>query len=338
MTAFGQLVIGPAGSGKTTYTNALATFLPQLERPVTTINLDFGNISTHTIDVRELITLEDAMEAYDLGPNGGMLFCMSYLLANIDWLLEKLKPLIETYLIFDTPGQVELTTHDTSLQSILRLLSKEIRLVSVHLVDLSYTLDAGKWIGGLTYALMAMHQLELPSLGILSKCDLLSTLSLPLPLDFYTQVQDLTHLTDTIALAPRYEKMTQALAELVTDFNLVSFHPLVISDKQSVMAAVCMADKAGGFVYKNLGQGNMFESAEKWNDYDAECRRVVEMYELGRDGEGEDGLDDDGREEMDERATATGLQAGTERQKAEEKESNQGIPAEAGLVGAIRER
>jgi hypothetical protein len=33
------------------------------------------------------------MEEYQLGPNGGMMCCMEYLENNLDWLLEKLKPL-----------------------------------------------------------------------------------------------------------------------------------------------------------------------------------------------------------------------------------------------------
>ena len=30
------------------------------------------------------------MEEYNLGPNGGLLFCMEFLLKNIQWLLDRL--------------------------------------------------------------------------------------------------------------------------------------------------------------------------------------------------------------------------------------------------------
>lgn len=43
-----------------------------------------------SIDVRELVELDDAMEADDLsfGPNGGLIFCMEYLMQpdGIEWL------------------------------------------------------------------------------------------------------------------------------------------------------------------------------------------------------------------------------------------------------------
>ncbi len=37
-------------------------------------------------DVRDLITLADVMEELSLGPNGGLVYCMEYLLDNLDWL------------------------------------------------------------------------------------------------------------------------------------------------------------------------------------------------------------------------------------------------------------
>ena len=43
-------------------------------------------------DVRELISLDDAMEEMGFGPNGGLVYCMEYLvLHNSDWLEEQLE-------------------------------------------------------------------------------------------------------------------------------------------------------------------------------------------------------------------------------------------------------
>ena len=41
------------------------------------------------INITELITLEDAMTEYGLGPNGGLLFCMEFLLKNLEWLFTR---------------------------------------------------------------------------------------------------------------------------------------------------------------------------------------------------------------------------------------------------------
>jgi len=36
------------------------------------------------IDIRDLITVDDVKEEMELGPNGALVFCLEYLLDNID--------------------------------------------------------------------------------------------------------------------------------------------------------------------------------------------------------------------------------------------------------------
>ena len=61
----------------------------------------------------DLISLQDAMEELDLGPNGGLVYCMEYLLDNMDWLKDELdKYDDEEYIVFDCPGQVLLEVFD----------------------------------------------------------------------------------------------------------------------------------------------------------------------------------------------------------------------------------
>lgn len=59
-----------------------------------------------TIDISELVTVEDVMEYVNLGPNGSLIFCVEYLEKRLDWLLEKLRKYSDYYLLFDCPGQV----------------------------------------------------------------------------------------------------------------------------------------------------------------------------------------------------------------------------------------
>lgn len=41
-------------------------------------------------DVRDLISVDDVMDELQLGPNGSLVYCMEYLLQNMDWLEENL--------------------------------------------------------------------------------------------------------------------------------------------------------------------------------------------------------------------------------------------------------
>ena len=97
---FGQVVIGPPGSGKTTYCNGMSQFLQLIGRKVAVINLDPANDSLPyecAVNIEDLIKLSDVMAEHSLGPNGGLVYCMDYLEKNIDWLESKLKPLLKGY-------------------------------------------------------------------------------------------------------------------------------------------------------------------------------------------------------------------------------------------------
>ncbi len=66
------------------------------------------------------------MEKYDLGPNGGLIFCMETLQENVQWLIEQISNLKCNYFIFDCPGQV--CYHINSLYCLLVYCMCECRL------------------------------------------------------------------------------------------------------------------------------------------------------------------------------------------------------------------
>lgn len=74
---FGQVVIGPPGSGKTTYCAALQRYCASMHRPLAIINLDPANENlpyTPAIDISDLVHLEEVMQEMGLGPNGGLVY------------------------------------------------------------------------------------------------------------------------------------------------------------------------------------------------------------------------------------------------------------------------
>jgi GTPase SAR1 family protein len=93
---FAQLVIGPPGSGKSTYCDGMHQFMSAIGRPVSVVNLDPANDATNypvALDVRKLVSLEEIMEDEELGPNGGVLHALETVEREFEWLEDGLKEL-----------------------------------------------------------------------------------------------------------------------------------------------------------------------------------------------------------------------------------------------------
>ncbi|POM70304.1 GPN-loop GTPase 2 [Phytophthora palmivora] len=223
---FAQIVLGPPGSGKTTYCNGMQQFLQANHRDVAVVNMDPANEQlpyVADVDVSEMVCLENVMEELGLGPNGGacpntsnylnsmvvmwqlvldtgLVYCMDYIDVNFDWLEEKLAALKDKYVLFDFPGQVELYTHENSVHNILHKLQKlGYRLAVVHLVDAHHCTDSSKFVSVVMLSLSSMVRLELPHINVLSKIDLMQQYGkLAFNLDFYTDVLDLRYLLDRL--------------------------------------------------------------------------------------------------------------------------------------------
>ena len=77
---------------------------------------------------------------------------------------------------------------------------------------------------------------------------------LPFNLDFYTEVQDLNYLIPALAMEQgasansKFDKLNDALIQLVEDFGLVGFETLAVEDRGSMASFVRAIDRANGWV------------------------------------------------------------------------------------------
>ena len=129
-------------------------------------------------DICDLISVEEVMEELKLGPNGGLVYCMEYLLNNLDWLQDALDDFgDDDYLILDCPGQLELYTHIPLMRNVIdrmRMWGYESSMIGVFCIDTTFVSDTSKFISGSLLSLSAMIALELPHVNILTKCDMIS--------------------------------------------------------------------------------------------------------------------------------------------------------------------
>ncbi|RYP65482.1 hypothetical protein DL769_006305 [Monosporascus sp. CRB-8-3] len=277
MSKFGVMVMGPAGAGKSTFCAALITHLQLNRRSAFYINLDpAAETFEHApdLDIRELISLEDVMEEMGLGPNGGLIYCLEFLMENLDFLTEALEPLTEEYLIVvDMPGQIELYTHVPILPALVRFLTRsgalDVRLCAAYLLEATFVVDRAKFFAGTLSAMSAMVMLEIPHINILSKMDLVKdqvrkrdlkrflTPDVALLDDDPAEVarrkeqgqqsaedDDLADPTDKDALmkGAGFRRLNRAVANLIENFSMVSYLKLDVQDEDSVGAILSYID------------------------------------------------------------------------------------------------
>lgn len=238
MGKYAVVVIGPAGSGKSTLCTVLSEHYASKGRATHIANFDpaVEDLAYEpSVDIRDLIALEDAMEGKGLGPNGGLVFCMEYLVTEgAEWVAEQLGDYAEDFLIVDMPGQVEVLSHQPAVPAFTRLLQREGYHVTVlYLLDaLATTADSGKFISGCLFSLSSMVNFDCPFINVLTKCDLLSEAFKEDVLEHFCMC-DFDYM-DLSRLPPRWRAMSRQVAGIISDYNLVTFRPMDIKNPSYV--------------------------------------------------------------------------------------------------------
>lgn len=291
-----QIVMGPAGSGKSTYCHAIQEHCAAKVAggaPGTTLvsvaNLDPA--AEHfeyepAFDVRDLISVTEVMKELGLGPNGALIYCMEYLLENLDWLHDELDHFgDDDYLLLDCPGQLEVYTHIPVQKRMLDAVAGwgyAGSMVSVFCIDTAFCIDASKFLSGSLLSLSAMIALELPHISILTKCDLMAEAEVDRILsygsashvwnleqdrqslfavdpsrqrsdnldikgssdenhDVHNDPEQLKKLRRLEGRRLQRHRLTDAISQLLDDWQMVSYVPLNLRDEDSldhVFAAV----------------------------------------------------------------------------------------------------
>lgn len=277
MPYFGQLVIGPPGSGKTTYSFAIREYYQHFNRHTCIVNLDPANDlipEKFDIDIRNLITLHDVETEFSLGPNSSFLYCFSFLENNLSWLTEQIEKNVKNgkkYFIFDSPGQIEIFTLSKAFKNIVKFLTNDtknggldMKLTVVNLIESNNLLDMPKYIFSIFSVLNAMINIELPQVNIISKIDLLTELQydqsesnkLAFPMNVYKNPLDsekfIEHLNEC-NINPKYKKLNKLITEFVLDYGLVSFDVLDVKNQKRLNKIATLIDKANGYIYLDTG-------------------------------------------------------------------------------------
>ncbi len=168
-------VLGPAGSGKSTFSGSFQEWMRSNGYDAITVNLDPGaEILPYEpdVDVRNYIQLQEIMDDYGLGPNGAQILAADLIANQLDDIKGEIDDYETDYVIVDTPGQLELFAFRTSSEFLLEHLSEKRGFIAF-LMDPMVTISPSGYVSLLTLSASVFFRFYTPFLNVINKIDLL---------------------------------------------------------------------------------------------------------------------------------------------------------------------
>ncbi|GAA6011821.1 hypothetical protein JCM8202_004162 [Rhodotorula sphaerocarpa] len=174
--ATAMIVIGMAGSGKTTFMQRVNSYLHEKEQPPYVLNLDPAVIHLPfdaNIDIRDTVDYAEVMKQYNLGPNGGIMTALNLFTTKFDQVLGHVENRAKEvdYVLLDTPGQIEIFTWSASGSIITDALASALPTVVVYVIDTPRTTAPATFMSNMLYACSILYKTRLPFLLVFNKTD-----------------------------------------------------------------------------------------------------------------------------------------------------------------------
>ncbi len=160
------IVLGPAGSGKSTLVSALSNHLRDAD--VKVINLDPASPPPYRADrdVRDFVRAEEIMRKEGLGINGALIRSMDLTLSYVDELIVK-----ADYAIYDTPGQMELFIYLNSGVEIAKRIADSDYTVGIFVVDSAVASTPENFVSILAQNAVVSLRMDIPVITVFNKAD-----------------------------------------------------------------------------------------------------------------------------------------------------------------------
>ncbi|RZC51058.1 hypothetical protein C5167_019480 [Papaver somniferum] len=170
------IVVGMAGSGKTTFMNRLVCHTRGSNIRGYVVNLDPAVMTLPygaNIDIRDTVKYKEVMKQYNLGPNGGILTSLNLFATKFDEVVSVIEKRAEQldYVLVDTPGQIEIFTWSASGSIITEAFASTFPTVIAYVVDTPRSSSPVTFMSNMLYACSILYKTRLPLVLAFNKTD-----------------------------------------------------------------------------------------------------------------------------------------------------------------------
>jgi len=122
-------------------------------------------------DVRDTVNYKEVMKQYNLGPNGGIVTSLNLFTTKFHQVIELINKANKehNYVIFDTPGQIEVFTWSASGSIITEALASEFPTIIVYVIDTVRSVNPVTFMSNMLYACSILYKTKLPFIVVMNK-------------------------------------------------------------------------------------------------------------------------------------------------------------------------
>lgn len=170
------IVVGMAGSGKTTFLHRLVCHTMASNIRGYVMNLDPAVLTlpyAANIDIRDTVRYKEVMKQYNLGPNGGILTSLNLFSTKFDEVISMVEKRADQldYVLVDTPGQIEIFTWSASGAIITEAFASTFPTLIAYVVDTPRSASPATFMSNMLYACSILYKTRLPLVLAFNKTD-----------------------------------------------------------------------------------------------------------------------------------------------------------------------